>query len=302
MRTLASPDEFRAYRENTPGARLIHVLPAEVFAARRISGSHNACVYEVTFLSRIEAIAPDKDTAILLYGAGGGSLDAKVAAEKLAAAGYTQLAVFEGGLQAWEDAGTILEVQAELPAPPMLDGFFKVNVTDSIVRWTGRNLFNHHSGTLKAASGRLQFIQNRLVAGRLALDMNSIACEDITDSATNQMLIRHLRDADFFMVDQFPSADLVVRKATAIKPGTEGTPNWHVEADVTLRGVTRPLPFPAVLAAASSQRVTLQALLELDRTEFGSLYGSGRYYRFLGKHVVNDHIHVHVTLHADRES
>jgi hypothetical protein len=28
--------------------------------------------------------------------------------------------------------------------------------------------------------------------------------------------------------------------------------------------------------------------------------GSGKLFRFLGKHLVNDHIHLHVKIHADR--
>jgi hypothetical protein len=35
--------------------------------------------------------------------------------------------------------------------------------------------------------------------------------------------------------------------------------------------------------------------------EFGSHYGSGKLFRFLGKHIVNDHIHLHVEIHAVRE-
>ena len=34
---------------------------------------------------------------------------------------------------------------------------------------------------------------------------------------------------------------------------------------------------------------------------YGSHYGSGKLFRFLGKHLVNDHIHLHVKIHADRQ-
>ena len=40
---------------------------------------------------------------------------------------------------------------------------------------------------------------------------------------------------------------------------------------------------------------------ELDRTDEDSHYGSGKLFRFLGPHLVNDHIHLHVKIHADRE-
>jgi hypothetical protein len=64
--------------------------------------------------------------------------------------------------------------------------------------------------------------------------------------------------------------------------------------------VTQPLSISAVIAAADADHLTGQAQFEIDRTQFGSHYGSGRLFAFLGKHVVNDHIHLHVKLHAKR--
>lgn len=301
IKTLSTAGELRAHVQAAPGTLLIHVLPAEVFAARRIPGSGHACVYEVAFLSQVEAISPEKARPLVLYGAGAGSLDAKVAGEKLAAAGYTDLAVFEGGLEAWTAAGGELEGNAALPSDPVLDGLYRVDPVGSVVRWTGRNLFNHHSGTLKPAAGEFGFSENRLVRGRVVLDMNTIACEDLADPEISAILIRHLRDGDFFLVDRFPSAEVVVREAEAIRGSTVGTPNWEVRADVTLRGVTRPLKYPVLIAAASPTRLTVQAQVELDRTAFGSIYGSGRFFRFLGKHAVNDQVHLHLKLHAERD-
>lgn len=298
LRTLTSAAELQACLRGNPATTLIQVLPDDVFAARRIPGSRHACVFEVAFVSRVETFCPDKTMPLVVYGAGGGSADARVAGEKLAAAGYTDLGVFEGGLAAWETAGGALEGGGRLTAEPVLDGVFRVDVSTSIVRWTGRNLFNHHSGTLKPGSGELHFSENRLAGGRVVLDLNSIACEDIADPETNAMLIRHLRDADFFLVDRYPTAEVVIRRADPIPGGSVGRPNWRVCADITLRGVTRPAECSVLVAAAAPERLTVQAQLDLDRTEFGSLYGSGRFFRFLGQHVVNDHVHLHLKLHA----
>jgi hypothetical protein len=62
--------------------------------------------------------------------------------------------------------------------------------------------------------------------------------------------------------------------------------------------VTRDLSFPAVIAAADAEHVTAQAHIQLDRTLFGSRYGSGKFFAFLGKHVVNDLIQLHLKIHA----
>ena len=41
--------------------------------------------------------------------------------------------------------------------------------------------------------------------------------------------------------------------------------------------------------------------LELDRTASGSHDGSGKLFRSLGPHLVNDHLHLHVKIHAERQ-
>ncbi|MEO8352658.1 MAG: hypothetical protein ABI680_13050 [Chthoniobacteraceae bacterium] len=43
-----------------------------------------------------------------------------------------------------------------------------------------------------------------------------------------------------------------------------------------------------------------RVFLELDRAACGSNDGSGKLFRFLGQHTVNDHIHLHVKIHAER--
>lgn len=285
-----------------PVPLLLHVLPEEVFSARRIAGSANACVYETAFLSKIADLAPDKQRPVVVYGAGEGSQDAEVALAKLKSDGYTSVAAFTGGLSAWAAEGLPLDGDGSLSGAPALSGAFKVDAVESIIRWTGRNLFNHHSGTIKLASGDIVLRDNTLVSARFTIAMNSIACEDLADPAWNQMLIQHLQSDDFFDVAHYPVAEFITDAAESLQSCTEGTSNYRLRGHLTLRGVTHDVAFPIVVASADGQRLTAQGVLDLDRTEFGSIYGSGRFFRFLGKHVVNDAIHLHVKLHADKQA
>ena len=278
---------------------LLNVLPEDVHAARRIPGSCNACTYEMVFLEKVAELAPAKDTPIVVYGAGEGSLDSKVALEKLRAAGYTIVLDYPDGLAGWEAAGFPLEGDGHLPAPPTLEGTYAVNSAESLIRWTGRNLFNHHNGFVRLAGGEIKLVAGVMESARFVVDMNSIVCEDLTDTQWNAMLIRHLQTADFFEVGRFPTAEFVAERAEAIAASSEGTPNYVLKGSCTLRGVTRPLEMRVVIASADGKRLTGQAQFEVDRTEFGSIYGSGRFFRYLGQHVVNDHMHLHVKVHAD---
>ncbi len=279
---------------------LLHVLPPEVFAATRIPGSQNACVYEMTFLDQVRALVYDASAPIVVYGAGEGSLDAATAGEKLRAADYTQVQPFDGGLAEWRAAGLPLEGDGHLPQPPVPDGTFLLDTAQSVIRWTGRNLFNHHSGTVKLSAGEIILRQGQLASARFTVDMTSIANEDISDSAMNALLIAHLRTADFFDTEHHPTAQFTADAAEKIAACTDGTPNFLLRGTFTLRGISRPLEFP-VLIAMDGPRLTGQGVLTLDRTEFGSHYGSGKLFRFLGKHIVNDHIHIHVKIHAEQE-
>lgn len=292
---------------NTGKATLLHVLPEEHYQCAHLPGAVNACVYEMVFLDKVAEQVTGKSAPVIVYGAGGGSLDAEVAAEKLINAGHTDVSLFTGGLAEWQAQGFATEGNGTFAKPDTAavktapaDGIFQVDTEQSVVRWTGRNLFNHHHGTLKLTGGEIQVVNGVLVAARFTLDMNSIVNEDLTDPDYNALLIRHLKDDDFFAVERFPTAEFVCSKAEPLETCTPGTPNFTLHGALTLRGITRDLSFPAVIASADGDHLTGQAEIDLDRTQFGANYGSGRLFSFLGKHVVNDHIHLHLKLHAQR--
>jgi len=93
-----------------------------------------------------------------------------------------------------------------------------------------------------------------------------------------------------------------IKRSQKIATCTDGTPNYLLRGTFTLRGITQPLEFPVLIApSADVQRLTGQGQFEIDRTAYGSHYGSGKLFRFLGPHLVNDHIHLHVKIHAERD-
>ncbi len=298
MSALLTAYEVRDRLNRTPAPLLVHVLPPEHFAARRIEGAINLCSYESAFVRKLQERAPDPDQAIILYGEGEPSLDSADAAQKLELAGYKNITDFRGGLRAWEEAGFYIVSDGPLPDSPLMDGNFKIDTASSVIRWTGRNLFNHHEGTLKFSGGSILLNEGALVGGELSIDMNSIVCSDLAAAGVNAMLIAHLRDADFFDVAHHPTAKVTIKSATPFPNPHLSHPNYEISVSLMLRGVERPLAFPAVIAAADSDHLTAQAQLDFDRTKFGSHYGSGRFFAYLGQHVVNDLIDLHLKIHA----
>jgi len=79
----------------------------------------------------------------------------------------------------------------------------------------------------------------------------------------------HLRSADFFDVDNFPTATFV---STRVEP--KGGSDYRVTGDLTIRGTTRPVTFDAEVLGvytgmSGNRRVGLHAEAKINREDFG---------------------------------
>jgi polyisoprenoid-binding protein YceI len=274
---------------------VLDVLSPEAHAEEHIEGSESFCVYESAFLSKIGGRFPDKVTSLVVYGAGPTTREADLALEKLLAAGFTRVQVLHGGLEAWKRAGGQIIGGPQVPRLSQT-ARLEVDAAHSVIFWTGQNLFNHHTGTIRPASGSIEIKDGVFVSGKVTLDMNSIGCTDIADPAMSAMLVGHLRSEDFFAVDRFPTAEFLFNSIAPLAAARPGIPNFEVAGSLTLRGVTKDVSFPASIARKQDGSFSAQAFLDIDRTDWGVLYGSSKFFAKLSEHVVNDHIHLHLKI------
>jgi polyisoprenoid-binding protein YceI len=280
---------------------VIDVLPQESYGQKHLPGAQRATVYEVSFLDQAHAIATDQNRSIVVYGAGPKSKEASVAADKLLRAGFINVWEFAGGLEAWEEQGFATEGKPDAREPePPVSGSFRIDIEKSIIKWTGANLSNSHTGTLGFADGVLQLRQGQLEDAKFQIDMKSLACADIKDANTNQMLIQHLASDDFFDVAKYQMARFQLTAAKALAPGTAGSPNYEMSGRLTLKGVTDQVTFPAIVGQCDPNTIAGQAHLEFDRTRWDVQYGSEKFFAFLGKHLVSDLVHLHLIIIATR--
>lgn len=278
---------------------LMDVLLPEDYACRHIAGSGNACVYEMVFLEKAAECVSDRDRAVVVYDDSGTTMAARTAKEKLERAGYRNVAILEGGLQAWLSAGFAVESNAAAPPPAMArDGLYRIDAEHSVVEWAGRNINNRHHGRIAISGGEIVSANGRPVSGRFVLDMTSINNLDLQDEGWRGMLHRHLKSDDFFDVEHYPTATFELRGAAAIAGATPGTPNMEIGGLLTIKGTTRSICFPAIIAAQEDGTLKAQAALDLDRTLWSVCYGSGKLYERLGMHLVNDLISIELFLVA----
>lgn len=275
----------------SPGP-LIDLLSPDSYKVEHLPGAVNLCVYETAFLEKVMEKYPDPETPLTVYGCSDATQEAELAVERLREAGYLNVRTVPGGIEGWKATGGQIE---SFSAPePLPEGDLKVDTEASFIRWTGRNLFNFHTGSLKLGEGYVELAGGRPVAGEFTVEMDSLACSDLEDSKMNRMLIDHLRSADFFLAEEYPVAIFKLASVEEIDGATEGEPNWRFAGELTLRGETRPLAFEASVARNEDGALVAQAMMDMDRTLWGSVYGSGKFFARLGQHVVNDLVHLHV--------
>jgi rhodanese-related sulfurtransferase len=280
------------------GVTLIDVHPEDSFHHLHLPGARNACVYNVGFLDDVRGISPDPSVPIVVYGGSDRSKASATAREKLEEAGYTAVVDFPGGIEEWVAAGFGVEArEGASVAEEDVSGVFEVDCKESVIHWTGRNFNGFHSGTLRPSGGTVRMLSGALESAEFSIDVTSIENEDISDESMRGMLIGHLLSDDFLNAEAHPVATLAIDTATPIAGAAAGDPNMVLAGSLTLNGVERRLVFPASVGLDDGL-LRAAAEFEIDRTRWGIVYGSHRFYEALGKHFVSDLIELKVELVA----
>jgi polyisoprenoid-binding protein YceI len=74
----------------------------------------------------------------------------------------------------------------------------------------------------------------------------------------------HLRSADFFEVDKFPDISVVITSGQAVNGDSV-----DLRAELTVKGITAPLPLVAKVAVLDDGAVRLTTHATIDRKDFG---------------------------------
>jgi rhodanese-related sulfurtransferase len=296
MSTTITPAVLQDFQRQHSNLLLLDVRLPEDFAEGHLPGAVNQCVFEMVFLPELEKRQLAKDRPIAVYGAGEGSLESQVAAEKLERAGFTRVFDLRGGLAAWVDHGLRLEDVLPPATPPTIkNGTHALDLTESRVVWVGRNLINKHWGQVAISRGEVVFENGNLTRGEVVLDMKRITSSDLAGSDLHDVLIHHLESDDFFDVERFPEARFTIER-TEVCADCPGSRNLRLHGALTLRGITHPLTVEAAAGLTPEGKAALQTTFTLDRTQWGVLYGSGKFFQRLAGHLVNDDLELQVRM------
>ncbi|MBL8923083.1 MAG: YceI family protein [Myxococcaceae bacterium] len=179
-------------------------------------------------------------------------------------------------------APVLKQTLAELP--PLTNAVpFTFSHDGSSVSWVGSKVTGKHEGGFRAFKGALEVVDGDLTKSRVKVDLELSSVFSDSDK-----LVSHLKSADFFAVDQFPTARFV---STSFTRG-EGT-RVEVTGELTLRGVTKAITFPADVTLTDAQ-ADVKAEFTINRQHFGIAYP--------GKpdNLISDDVRITLDVHAKR--
>lgn len=141
----------------------------------------------------------------------------------------------------------------------------------STVAWRGFKTYvqSEHLGTVNVQEGTFEVADGKLVGGTITIDMNSITCTDLEDEGKRGYLEGHLKSQDFFFVDSFPTA---VFEIVEVLDPSEATKYSTVTGNLTLRGTTNSITFPADVVVVEDGVKFMAPTFSIDRTLWGAKF------------------------------
>ena len=158
-------------------------------------------------------------------------------------------------------------------------------VKSSSVSWTASKVTGTHSGIITLEESHLEMDGDRIVGGRIEVNMSTIVVTDL-EGESKANLEGHLKSNDFFDVGVYPTASLEITGATSNDDGSQ-----QVSGNITIKGETQPITFTMSI---KGNYVTTS--LNIDRTKFGIRYGSGSFFDNLGDKAINDMFEIRAKL------
>ena len=162
----------------------------------------------------------------------------------------------------------------------------EVAIADSKLGFVGAKVTAQHVGEFKEFTGKVKLADGKLSGVEFEVKPAAI----VVDGGLPK-LEDHLRHADFFDVENHPTATFV---STEIKEGSsaEGM-NATVTGNLTIRGTTKSITFPAAVEV-SATGVSAKTEFGINRKDFGIEYPG------MKDDLIKDNVLLQIALQAKR--
>lgn len=171
-----------------------------------------------------------------------------------------------------------------------------VDTQASSIHWIGTKPGGSHHGTIGIKEGNLAINGTELVSGSFTIDMNAIVDEDLTDQKMNEMLVTHLKSADFFDVEKYATSNFAITKVEAVTSNDSIT--HRISGNLKMKDVEKNITFDAKITKEGDDYKAVTVPFTIDRTQWNVQYGSKSIFADLKDKFIDDNIELQITIIA----
>lgn len=171
-----------------------------------------------------------------------------------------------------------------------------VDTQASSIHWVGTKPGGSHHGTIGIKEGSLAINGTDVASGSFIIDMNAIVDEDLTDQKMNEMLVNHLKSADFFDVEKYPTSSFAITKVEAVAGNDSIT--HRISGNLKMKDVDKNITFDAKITKEGDAYKAVTVPFTIDRTQWNVQYGSKSIFADLKDKFIDDNIELQITIIA----
>lgn len=186
------------------------------------------------------------------------------------------------------------EAAADAPAAdaPAEDTEETPTVTETIaltsdntkVQFVGSKVTGKHDGGFNDIEGSIVVADDiEKTTANVTIQMASVWSDD-------DQLTEHLKSGDFFEIETYPTSSF---NLTSISADVDADGNRTVRANLTMRGVEKPISFPAKIEITDS-KVTVDTEFSINRKDWGIVYEG------MADDLIRDAVVLNLKIDADR--
>ncbi|NQV78347.1 MAG: YceI family protein [Lutibacter sp.] len=171
----------------------------------------------------------------------------------------------------------------------LVENTIKVDVAKSTINWKGYKPTGSHNGIISLTSGELIMEEGVIKGGSFMVNMLTIK-----DADGSEKLEGHLKSADFFEIEVYPTSTFEI-KNSSIEDG-----KTILTGDITIKGITKQLTFSAVVTETEGTVTLTSETIQINRTDFNVKYKSKSFFNDLKEKFINDEFDLQVTIVATK--
>jgi polyisoprenoid-binding protein YceI len=177
---------------------------------------------------------------------------------------------------------------------------FIIDTAASGVKFTGNGVGKNHPGTFKLNYGAVAINKDSISGGTFVINIKSMDMQQ-QGADIKTKLRPHLLSGDFFDADKFGTATFEITNVIPYKEKdgkkslVEGA-NYYVSGNLTLKGVTKNIMFPARVDL-DGNTLKAKANFDIDRRQWQMNYGNDK---TLGDKFISETVNIELHLTARR--